>query len=61
MLVPGIGAQSGDPEKVIRAGGTNILINVGRDIIYSANPRRKSEEYCQLFRRISKECVQNSH
>lgn len=54
FLVPGIGAQKGDPEKVIRAGGRNILINVGRDIMYSGNPRKKSEDYCRFFSRIWK-------
>lgn len=52
ILVPGIGAQKGDPEKVVKAGGQNILINVGRDIIYSVNPGKKAEEYCRLFNEI---------
>jgi orotidine-5'-phosphate decarboxylase len=52
LLIPGIGTQRGDPEKVIKAGGQNILINVGRDIIYSSNPKAKAEEYCNLFRSI---------
>lgn len=43
FLVPGVGTQKGDPEKIIRAGGKNILINVGRDIIYSGNPREKAK------------------
>jgi orotidine-5'-phosphate decarboxylase len=46
FLVPGVGTQKGDPEKIIRAGGLNILINVGRDIIYSDNPKKKAKE-CQ--------------
>jgi orotidine 5'-phosphate decarboxylase subfamily 2 len=52
LLIPGIGAQKGDPEKVVKTGGQNILINVGRDIIYSDNPRKKAEEYCRLFNAI---------
>lgn len=49
FLIPGVGKQKGEPEKVIKAGGANILINVGRDIIYSDNPRRKAEEYNETF------------
>ena len=52
FLIPGIGAQKGDPEKVIKAGGENILINVGRGIIYSENPRQKAEEYNRIFNKF---------
>lgn len=52
FLVPGIGVQKGDPEKIIRAGGRNILINVGRDIIYSSNPKERAQEYRQMFNEI---------
>jgi len=45
FLIPGIGAQKGDVNKVLKSAGENILINVGRDIMYSENPRRKAEEY----------------
>jgi len=44
FLVPGVGTQKGDPEKIIRAGGKNILLNVGRDIIYSRSPMEKAKE-----------------
>jgi orotidine-5'-phosphate decarboxylase len=30
---------------VLGAGGSNILINVGRDIIYDKNPGKKAREY----------------
>ncbi len=49
ILFPGVGAQKGDPEKAIKNGGKNILINVGRDIIYSEKPRKKAEEYSKMF------------
>jgi orotidine-5'-phosphate decarboxylase len=49
ILFPGIGAQMGDPEKVVKAGGKNILINVGRGIIYSGNPERSAKEYMSIF------------
>ncbi|MCB1314360.1 MAG: orotidine-5'-phosphate decarboxylase [Leptospiraceae bacterium] len=39
FLVPGIGAQGGDLERVLRAAGNNVLINVGRAIMYTADHR----------------------
>lgn len=55
FLIPGIGAQKGDARKVLKAAGENVLINVGRDIIYSENPRMRAETYCAEFLRIRKE------
>ena len=52
LLTPGIGSQGGDLEKIVRAGGKNILINVSREIIYAPNPRKKAEEYCHNINRI---------
>jgi orotidine-5'-phosphate decarboxylase len=49
LLIPGVGSQRGDPQKVIKAGGKNILINVGRDIIYSGKAKEKAREYQVLF------------
>lgn len=54
LLIPGIGTQKGDPEKVIKTAGKNILINVSRDIIYDNNPRLQAEEYCETFNKIRK-------
>lgn len=52
LLIPGVGAQKGDPEKVIKAGGKNILLNVGRDIIYSSDPRNKAKQYHKMFNEL---------
>jgi orotidine 5'-phosphate decarboxylase subfamily 2 len=49
FLVPGVGTQRGDPQKVIRACGPRLLINVGRDIIYSPDPQEKANQYNRLF------------
>jgi orotidine-5'-phosphate decarboxylase len=38
ILVPGIGVQGGDVEKVIKIFKNNVLINIGRSIIYQKNP-----------------------
>lgn len=45
ILFPGVGKQGGAVRPVIEAGGDNILINVGRDIIYNKNPGKKAREY----------------
>ena len=60
LLIPGVGAQSGDPAKVINAGGKNILINVGRDVIYSENPRARAMEYCAKFNELRKAFQKNN-
>ncbi|UCC33477.1 MAG: orotidine 5'-phosphate decarboxylase [Candidatus Bathyarchaeota archaeon] len=52
FLIPGIGTQKGDEEMVIKTAGRNVLINVGRAIIYSENPAEKTEEYNRLFNRL---------
>jgi orotidine-5'-phosphate decarboxylase len=49
FLVPGVGAQGGDAERAIMHGGENLLINVGRDIIYADNPKKAAEEHSRKF------------
>ncbi|HLC48602.1 MAG TPA: orotidine-5'-phosphate decarboxylase [Candidatus Norongarragalinales archaeon] len=50
ILIPGIGKQGGDLETV-KAAGENILVNVGRDIIYADDPEGKAKEYFKLLRK----------
>ena len=50
MLFPGIGSQGGEVIKIMENGGKNILLNVGRDIIYAENPRKQAEEYNNRIR-----------
>lgn len=49
FLIPGVGTQKGDVNKVLKVSGDNILVNVGREIIYSQSPQAKAEEYCSLL------------
>lgn len=49
MLVPGIGSQQGDLKKVIQFGGENVLLNVGRAILYSDNLKERAEKYNTRF------------
>ena len=54
MLVPGIGKQAGDLEKVILYGGKNILLNVSRGILYSENIKKTANEYNKKFNEVRK-------
>ncbi len=51
FLCPGIGFQGGDLKKLILAGGKNLLINVGRAIIYAENPGEKAREFNEKIKR----------
>jgi orotidine-5'-phosphate decarboxylase len=48
FLVPGIGAQGGDLKEVVKFGrnkaGTGLLVNVGRDIIYTDGGKNFSQK-----------------
>jgi len=66
FLIPGIGAQGGDLEKVVLHGrdgnGTGILINVGRDILYAGNSknfateaRARAEYYISEMQKLHRE------
>ena len=51
FLVPGIGAQGGNVEAVVRAGAnpgdaTNLILNSSRSVIASPNPAQASESLC---------------
>jgi orotidine-5'-phosphate decarboxylase len=50
ILFPGIGSQGGDVKKILTNADRNIIINVGRHIIYSNDPGRTAEEYNKRLR-----------
>ncbi|HUT80922.1 MAG TPA: orotidine 5'-phosphate decarboxylase / HUMPS family protein [Candidatus Bathyarchaeia archaeon] len=52
MLIPGIGKQQGDLNKVIVHGGKNILLNVSRDILYSNNIKEAAIRYNNQFNNV---------
>ncbi len=50
ILVPGVGVQGGDIEKVMSSiDGKKLLVNVSRAIIFSDDPERSSYEYSKLL------------
>jgi orotidine 5'-phosphate decarboxylase subfamily 2 len=51
FLCPGIGAQGGDMEKIIKNAGQNTLVNVGRAIFSDVSPKKKAGEYRDMINR----------
>lgn len=43
FLVPGIGAQGGDIEATLKAGGDELIINSSRGVIYADDPRTAAQ------------------
>jgi orotidine 5'-phosphate decarboxylase subfamily 2 len=43
LLIPGIGAQGGDLESILKITGKNIIINSSRGIIYAGDPRKAAQ------------------
>ena len=59
ILAPGVGAQGGDAEKLIKICGKELLINVGRGIIYTEKPAEKAEMYDKQFKEIIEKSLKN--
>lgn len=63
FLVPGVGAQGGDLETVIKNGkdpnGTGLLINVGRDIMFSSTGNDFAEKSSERAKYYFEEMSQN--
>ncbi|MBI3305837.1 orotidine-5'-phosphate decarboxylase [Candidatus Nomurabacteria bacterium] len=55
ILVPGIGAQGGDLQAVMKAGlnkeGQGLIINSSRGIIFSKNPKEEAKKLCEEIRK----------
>lgn len=56
ILFPGIGAQAGDPEKIVRAGGGgSLIVNVGRSIMYAQSPKEVAKHYAKSLNALRKD------
>ncbi len=51
MLFPGVGRQGGDADKILSNAGDNVLLNVGRSIIYHPDPGKTAAEYNKRLRK----------
>lgn len=49
LLIPGVGAQGGDVEKTVKAGGENIMINSSRAILYASD----GKDFAQAARKVA--------
>ncbi len=52
IFIVGVGAQGGDISKIEKAVPGLIMINIGRDIIYSNDPRGRVEYYNEIFSKL---------
>ncbi|HEY0879188.1 MAG TPA: orotidine-5'-phosphate decarboxylase [Zeimonas sp.] len=50
LLVPGIGAQGGDIEATVRAGGSRMLVNSSRAILYASDGEDFADEASRVAR-----------
>ncbi|OGI64213.1 orotidine 5'-phosphate decarboxylase [Candidatus Nomurabacteria bacterium RIFCSPLOWO2_01_FULL_41_21] len=55
FLVPGIGAQGGSVEEIMKVGlnsqGLGLIISSSRGIIFSENPKEEAKKLCEEIRR----------
>jgi orotidine-5'-phosphate decarboxylase len=58
FLVPGIGAQGGSVEEVMKAGlnsqGLGLIINSSRGIIFAEDPKEEARKLCEEIRKYKK-------
>ena len=54
VLVPGIGAQGGSLEAIIKIFGERTITNVGRAIMYADDPRKESLKYRDMINSLRK-------
>jgi orotidine 5'-phosphate decarboxylase subfamily 2 len=58
ILAPGVGAQGGNAEKLIKICGTDLLISASRAIMYNADPAKKAKEFNDHFNSLIKKYAQ---
>ena len=55
FLVPGVGAQGGSVEEVMKVGlnseGLGLIINSSRGIIFAENPKQEAQKLCEEIRK----------
>ncbi|MHA1201781.1 MAG: orotidine-5'-phosphate decarboxylase [Candidatus Heimdallarchaeaceae archaeon] len=48
-LAPGVGAQGGSAETLLKSFGTKTMVNVSRGVIYSQSPEEKAKEIQEML------------
>lgn len=52
VLMPGVGAQGGEADAVIRRFGDRVIANVGRAIMYSTDAAQEAAKFRDLFQKM---------
>ncbi|VVB81573.1 Orotidine 5'-phosphate decarboxylase [uncultured archaeon] len=52
VLMPGVGAQGGDAESIIKMFGDNVIVNVGRAVLYAKDPAKAAMQYRDMLNGI---------
>lgn len=52
VLMPGVGAQGGEMDFMLKTFGTRLVVNVGRAIFQSSDPISTAKEYAQKTRSV---------
>jgi orotidine-5'-phosphate decarboxylase len=55
ILIPGIGAQGGDIEKTVKAGGPNIIVNLSRSVLFASSGEDFAKAAWQEVERVNTE------
>jgi orotidine-5'-phosphate decarboxylase len=54
VLIPGVGAQGGDIAPTAGAFGKNVLVNVGRGVLYAKNQKAEAKKYNEMLNSLFK-------
>lgn len=54
VLVPGIGAQGGDLQEILKTFGDHTIANVGRAILYADDPANEARVYHRMIENMRK-------
>lgn len=54
VLMPGIGAQGGDAKYIMEVFGGKVIPNVGRAVMYAANPAQEARQYRDMLNTLKK-------
>jgi len=54
VLMPGVGAQGGDAAPILQMFGDNVIVNVGRAVLYAKDPAKEAQKYQLMLNELRK-------
>ncbi|MCX6709132.1 MAG: orotidine 5'-phosphate decarboxylase [Candidatus Woesearchaeota archaeon] len=60
VLMPGVGAQGGDADNVIKIFGSNVIVNVGRAVLNANDPAKAAMQYRDMLNVIREKYKQTA-